>query len=109
MNRGERMRDSVGKIFQEHPQQWGIRGDPYLWDDLEKHFANIYAHLTEEEFNLEFCTAFHELTGATLGADKIYVPKYYHGGMSSGMICSTFWADTALPMLTERLKEINNG
>lgn len=103
------MRVSVSKIFKDRPWQWGLRGDPFLWDDLEKHFTSIYAPLTEEEFCFEFYNAFHELTGATLGTDKIYVPKYSHGGMSSGMVCSTFWSDTALPMLTERLKEINNG
>lgn len=100
---------SVGKIFQDRPQQWGLRGDPYLWDDLEKHFADIYTPLTEEEFNREFCKAFNELIGATLGTVDTYVSKYSRGGMSSGMICSTFWTDTALPMLTKRLKEINNG
>ena len=103
------MKVSVALIFKERPRQWGLRGDPFLWDELEKHFTSIYTPITAEDFYHEFNIAFHDLTGAALGADKIYVPKYCHGGMSSGMICSTFWADTALPMLTKRLKEINNG
>jgi len=68
----------------------------------------MYAPLTEEKLSREFCKAFNELTGTTLRTVDTYVSKHSHGGMSSGMICSVFWSETALPMLIKRLNEINN-
>ena len=43
-------------------QKWGLRGDPYLWNELENHFESIHAPLTEDEFHKAVYRAFHILT-----------------------------------------------
>lgn len=102
------MRKSVSIIFQEPPEQWGLRGDPYLWSDLEIYFSNGFFPCTEEHFMKEFYTAFEKLTGSKLESkEQIFVPQYNHGGMSGGMVDSTFWLDKALPLLINRLQKAN--
>lgn len=32
---------SVGDLFRTRPQRWGLRGDPYLWDDLARVFYPV--------------------------------------------------------------------
>jgi hypothetical protein len=99
---------SVAEIFKERPSQWGLRGDPYLWDNLEKYFSSIYLPLTDEEFLRMFYTAFQNLTRRAFETEElIHVQKYSHGGMSNGMVSPKFWKDIALPKLTERLSLIN--
>lgn len=95
---------SVDNIFKDRPERWGFRGDPYLWDDLEKHFENFLIPMSVDSFQKEFFKAFQELTEASINSNDIFVPRYNHGGMSSGMISSEFWKDVALPLLTERLR-----
>lgn len=103
-----KMETSIARIFRERPRRWGLRGDPFLWDDLERHFSYIYESLTEDEFLVLFYNAFHMFTGTNLESNKhIHILKYNYGGMSSGRICPEFWIYTALPMLTERLNQIN--
>lgn len=31
---------SIVCIFEEKPEQWGLRGDPYLWEDMKKEFTH---------------------------------------------------------------------
>lgn len=30
------MAKDLSLIFERKPRQWGLRGDPYLWDDMHK-------------------------------------------------------------------------
>lgn len=96
----------VSMIFEEKPKQWGLRGDPYLWEEMRKEFATVPITISLEEFVKEFKDVFEKLTGTPLtrGA-HIFLSKYAHGGMSSGQICGDFWIDKALPLLVERLKK----
>ncbi|AIQ25829.1 hypothetical protein NYE25_15765 [Paenibacillus sp. FSL E2-8871] len=100
------MLKTVSVIFNERPKRWGLRGDPYLWDELERYFQEVNYPCTGEEFAEIFKYAFEELTGSSLGdLDKqIYCEKYSHGGMSSGHVCLEFWIEVAIPLLIERLE-----
>jgi len=53
-------------IFKEKPEKWGLRGDPFLWDDLERYFSNTKFPKNEAEFEKTFLSAFQELTGESL-------------------------------------------
>ncbi len=35
----------------------------------------------------------------------IFIKKYSHGGMSSGIVCSDFWIIEGFPMLISRIKK----
>jgi len=55
-------------------------------------------------------TTFHHLTGYPLDhPDVIHLPRYAHGGMSSGMIAPEFWRERGFPLLRERFAAICNG
>jgi len=41
---------SVSIIFKSKPKRWGLRGDPYLWDELEKNFSTILFPCSKECF-----------------------------------------------------------
>ncbi|MDR7240513.1 hypothetical protein [Neobacillus drentensis] len=98
----------VGRIFKERPESWGYRGDPYLWEDLEKHFSTISIPLSEEDFIMEMHLNFEKLTGSKLESDdNIHISRYSHGGMSSGMISQEYWHKNVLPMLIQRLHNAN--
>ena len=56
------METFVSKIFKKRPEQWGLRGDPYLLDELENYFSNIKIPYPEEEFKEAICVAFEKFT-----------------------------------------------
>ena len=35
-------------IFEEKPERWGFRGDPYFWDYLKEHAENMEIISPEE-------------------------------------------------------------
>ena len=99
---------TVAIIFKERPKQWGYRGDPYLWDDLEKIFMEINLPFDSKSFKEKIYWNIEKCTGQKLEEGKdITVPKYDHGGMSSGMISYAFWCNRAIPLLIKRLETEN--
>ncbi len=100
---------SLSSLFEDEPQQWGLRGDPYLWRDMRDHFEEVSLPTSPVELEGVIRDMFFELTGHDLSSDQsIKVDKYSHGGMSSGGISSRFWRDSALPLLKERLGATND-
>jgi len=96
-------------IFKDRPQNWGYRGDPHLWDDMEVLFKETTWPDSEEEVVELIESAFMQLTGSSLAShEDIFVPKYDKGGMSSGMISMEFWRNTALPILKGRYTRWNS-
>ena len=95
-------------LLSEKPDSWGLRGDPYLWDDLfeesknvkipnDRHevintFKNIFEEVTEEEYPLK---------------EDVLIEKYKHGGMSQGIISSEFWNKTVIEIILKRFKALN--
>lgn len=95
----------VSEIFNEKPERWGLRGDPYLWEDMKKEFDGVPITISAEEFREMFYAAFEKLVKVPLSPGNFtYCSKYAHDGMSSGKISGDFWSGTALPLLLGRLK-----
>lgn len=102
------MRLKVSAIFNERPEKWGLRGDPFLWDDLEREFSQVLLPCTEEEFISKMKEYFFYITGHSLDEiDNFYVEQYNKGGMSSGYICPEVWNNEFLPLLIQRLLKHN--
>lgn len=102
------MEGHVSIIFRDRPTQWGLRGDPYLWEDLENHFSNVPLPYPPEDFEAELHSFIAKVAGNRLTArDEFRVPKYHHHGMSAGMIDGWFWIDQGIPLLISRLNEMN--
>ncbi|MPN44419.1 hypothetical protein SDC9_191984 [bioreactor metagenome] len=44
------MAESVSKIFKKRPDQWLLRGEPFLWDDLEQLYSQYTLPMSRERF-----------------------------------------------------------
>ena len=97
----------VSVIFKQKPTQWGLRGDPFLWEDLESYFTKYPLTIGEAEFciKIEQYIA-HLVENHPMNQDAIFIEQYAHGGLSSGCISLSFWNDVAIPMLLSRLRRI---
>ena len=99
----------LDEIFKEKPIQWGLRGDPFLWDDFEKNLSTVNIPETEGEFSEIIDHLFYKLTGSPITIEEnIFVERYSKGGMSTGMISIQFWVETAIPLLKHRYLSIRN-
>lgn len=93
----------VLKYFDPAPIQWGLRGDPHLWEDMKTQIANTPIPNSTAEFEQILHRLVQKLVGEPPQKGKnIYIKKYATGGMSSGMVSSDFWLERAFPLLIQR-------
>ncbi|ARK10097.1 putative molybdenum carrier protein [Fibrella sp. ES10-3-2-2] len=96
-------------LFQERPTQWGLRGDPFLWDELEQVSRTLVLPKTTQELRNLLLLLISNLIGEELIHGKLVpVARYSFGGMSSGMVYADFWLERAIPLLQERLMKVYN-
>jgi hypothetical protein len=102
---GRRDQKVIGDLFDEEPQQWGLRGDPYLWREMRQYFKRSPLPSSEEILVDRISEAFYMLTGHQYSETRqFYVEKYARGGMSSGDISPEFWQESAIRILIDRYK-----
>lgn len=92
------------KLF-EKPFQFGLRGDPYLWEHFKKHFEGL--NFEPSEFERIFTEEFFNVVGNyPINGNDYFVKEYDFYGMSSGMVNSDFWLEKGFPILLKRIKEL---
>ena len=95
---------TVADLFQENPSQWGLRGDPYLWQEMTDYFANTPLPDGTAQLEQLLAQAFKTLTGQSITSEKfISVERFPRVGMSGGLVSPEFWRETAVPLLQARL------
>jgi hypothetical protein len=95
----------MSALFEPEPQQWGLRGDPYLWRALRDHLSDTDVPTSTAEVSVILHATFADLSGVDLATHQVasvYLEQYAHGGMSSGVISVHTWRHRLMPMLTER-------
>jgi hypothetical protein len=93
-------------MFVEAPPHWGMRGDPYLWDELKGTLSDVALPSTSAGLSQLIGSAFESSTGHAMDERGYFViERFAHGGMSSGGISTEFWRDTAMPLLLERYRK----
>lgn len=98
----------VSEIFEKRPDQWFLRGEPFLWDDLEKLYSQFNLPMSIDHFEdilNEFLTGL--LKEAEYKNGIIFVERYAQGGMSSGCVSLIEWELKRRPQLIERLEKAN--
>ena len=96
-------RGTIAELFEPEPSQWGLRGDPYLWQALAERFQLTPLPDSQAALSELLRHAFSELTGKPMStAEPFHVERFAHGGMSSGLILPEFWRETAVPLLCAR-------
>lgn len=104
------MKKDLSFIFERKPKQWGLRGDPYLWDEMKELCVGKSLDINEYEIGKFVCDYFKKVTEKPLTYDeKVYVERLAHGGMSSGTVSGTFWITEGIPLLIDNLRKIKLG
>ncbi|MGP5117714.1 hypothetical protein [Corynebacterium casei] len=107
----------LGELFADKPEQWGLRGDPYLWDDMAQDLAHSEFPGDSSEVEKLIKESFGRLTGRRIDRQatefdpssiRFYIEKYSHGGMSSGMVSLIWWRKYGLPLLLERYQSLRS-
>jgi hypothetical protein len=97
---------TIVRLFEDEPVQWGLRGDPYLWREMKATLSSYNYPGTEEQLTALLEQIYQQLTGRPLtNPDPIFVERYSHGGMSSGYVSPSFWAEKAIPLLRARYRD----
>ncbi|HOX14935.1 MAG TPA: hypothetical protein PLP18_02290 [Smithellaceae bacterium] len=98
--------ETVSCLMTPKPQQWSLRGDPYLWEEMFNHLATTKIPEKINDLIAIIEKAFIELTAHPITySDNIYIDKHNHGGMSSGYIDPLFWKNKVIPLLVERYEK----
>ena len=98
----------LSKIFEEKPERWGFRGDPYFWDYLKEQ-AESMEIISPEELEKWIKEEHLSLSGKPLTdeyMDFAVIEQFAHGGMSSGGVDNTWWMEEGIPLLKSRLVKL---
>jgi hypothetical protein len=93
----------VNCLIYPRPDQWGLRGDPILWTEIENKARLLPLPGTREEFRGLLQNLFFQCVGEKpIKGKATRVEKYDSFGMSGGVISSDFWLDQGFPLLMSR-------
>ena len=95
----------LSMIFEEKPQRWGFRGDPYFWDHLKERAEDMEI-ITPDELEQWIKREYLSLSGKPLTdkyGDFAVIRQFAHGGMSSGGVDNKWWMEEGIPLLKSRL------
>lgn len=97
---GERM----AVLFDRRPYSLGLRGDPFLWDEMAVRAKSFVLPATGSQFHNLMKLMFKESTGEALVPGlELRIPRFESEGMSSGGVSADYWIDTAIPFMEEQL------
>lgn len=106
-------RNRFSALFKPPPDQWGLRGDPFLWRAMARSLSKSPFPTREDQLIALIETTYERLVGSRLpdessvsDEDSIFVKRYARGGMSSGQVSPKFWRCSAMPLLCSRFKAI---
>lgn len=91
-------------LFSPPPEQWGLRGDPLLWQHLRATLRDRARPTDTTALEAEIVRAIETAIGAPVaGSDEtVFVPDFARGGMSSGHVHLDTWRGTLIPLLIIR-------
>jgi hypothetical protein len=93
----------VSDIFDPAPDTWGLRGDLFLWMEMRQVLCHVPLPDRPQTLERIITSAYATLTGESLDSrSDVSVLRFARGGMSSGMVCGMFWAETFMPLVQNR-------
>lgn len=97
---------TLGDLFAQDPEQWGLRGDACVWSALGDRLADVPIPENEADTRALLVHAFMQVVGVDLDEpdlpEAVYREKFARGGMSSGQVHLPTWRDRLLPLLHAR-------
>lgn len=96
---------TIGDLLARRPVRWGLRGDTYLWLELERRLAD--EPLPDRWFALRSTleAAWADAVGCPLtdSAGPIHLERLDPGqGISAGSVLPSWWHGTGIPILVDR-------
>jgi molybdenum cofactor cytidylyltransferase len=100
----------VSDLFVPFPQQYGLRGDAYLWGSLAAYFFSLPMDV-ETDIETTFKDAFAQMTRHQFNQapDEFFDERFAHGGMSSGHVSMDWWRREGLPLVRRRFDAIRDA
>jgi len=96
----------ISNFFKDPPIQWGLRGDPHLWNDLKEATRKKKVPASAGELEKLLHKLFEEITGEKpKKGSNVFVGRYDKGGMSSGMVSGDFWLNKGFSLIIQRYIE----
>ena len=96
------MKPDMSVIFGNEPAQWGLRGDPWFWEELREQSTGRDFPWHADEVVEFVCREFESVSGIPLTCDaRPFVAKYAHGGMSSGYLSGLYWIGRGMARILE--------
>jgi hypothetical protein len=100
---------TMSVLFTPEPEQWGLRGDPGVWQAMKEHLASVPVPDSSADVERLLTNSFHAVVGVDITTDRqhdddhhVYLEQFARGGMSSGVIDVHTWRDRLLPLLAAR-------
>lgn len=100
----------LSSIFEERPESWGFRGDPYFWAYLQER-AERMDRLSPAGLEQWIKEEYRSVAGKPMTdryGDFAVIKQFAHGGMSSGGVDNLWWIETGIPLLQSRLKKLGS-
>ena len=93
----------IGDLFLPAKAPWGLRGDPYLWIEMQQALCHVPIPENRNQLERVLSALFFALTGVEM---SLYQPNFFqrfaHGGMSSGQVSCQAWREKLIPLLCQR-------
>ena len=92
-------------LFAERPRQWGLRGDPFLWNDLYAALRSMPPPSTSKDLEHLIGRELRRLCGVdvdTTDRESVSIERYRTVGMSGGHIAPRAWRARLVPLLVRR-------
>lgn len=95
---------SVGDLFRERPEQYGLRGSVGLWTELRVRFVREPLPASRDKLKGLVDRAIEEILAEATPYDResVHMVRYDVGGMSQGLVHLPWWRETAVPMILDR-------
>ncbi|WP_076259266.1 hypothetical protein [Intrasporangium flavum] len=103
------MAELMRELFAPEPEQWGLRGDPWVWEAMRSRLAETPVPSSREAAERLLKDTFRSIVGVDVTADplpegsqQVYREEFAHGGMSSGYVDVAEWQRRLIPLLVSR-------
>ena len=100
---------TVASLFEKEPMHWGLRGDPYLWQEMHTSFEKTPLRDSAERLVELIESTFETFTGHSISErNMFFLERFSYGGMSSEHISPDFWREAVIPIMRARYFEMKS-
>lgn len=98
--------ETMSLLFEEKPRNWGLRGDPILWDMMKDRLRFKEIPEWESVIQLIIEEKYYFITGQNINDDEFkYNEKFDNDGISGGHCSPEFWRTKAIPQIIKNFQK----